>query len=345
MVLAAALAPATRVHRRGPDADAHAHGARPRAATGCCASAPCSRHGADAGDSAAQTAAVNAAVREIDAAGGRNGAPVEVINRNGGTAGDGVGRGGVRRSGRPRRGRDHRPVVGGARGDRAPLAAAGGHPAGLGIGGRRRPGRSEGWYCRSIPCPAPAQGESAGRRMIGDGSSDHAARRCAATTSTGLADGLTAARATRRRRRAPIGDRSARPMRRSSPTRDPDAVVIVDRRRRRRDAALIAALAAAGVAGDAHLDRGTRHSPATRRWRRSGGRARASRPASAPTGVRRAGAPGGPRRAQPALRARRRTTPRCSSRCRGARPVTTAGASIAATLPRRRRRHPVHQLR
>lgn len=45
--------------------------------------------GADA-SALAQTAAVNAAARELDAAGGVNGAPVEVINRNGGTAGDGL---------------------------------------------------------------------------------------------------------------------------------------------------------------------------------------------------------------------------------------------------------------
>src|SRR5690242_11643539 len=44
--------------------------------------------GPDAADSAAQTAAVNAAMREIRASG--VGIPVEVINRNGGTAGDGL---------------------------------------------------------------------------------------------------------------------------------------------------------------------------------------------------------------------------------------------------------------
>ena len=44
--------------------------------------------GPDAAESAAQTAAVNAAVREITASGA--GIAVEVINRNGGTAGDGL---------------------------------------------------------------------------------------------------------------------------------------------------------------------------------------------------------------------------------------------------------------
>lgn len=44
--------------------------------------------GPDATDAAVQTAAVNAAVREIGMAG--VGVPVEVINRNGGTAGDGL---------------------------------------------------------------------------------------------------------------------------------------------------------------------------------------------------------------------------------------------------------------
>jgi len=39
---------------------------------------------------AGSTAAVNAAVREIDAAGGVDGAPVEVLSRNAGTAGDGT---------------------------------------------------------------------------------------------------------------------------------------------------------------------------------------------------------------------------------------------------------------
>jgi branched-chain amino acid transport system substrate-binding protein len=44
--------------------------------------------GADALDAAGQTAAVNAAIREIGMSGA--GLPVEVINRNGGTAGDGL---------------------------------------------------------------------------------------------------------------------------------------------------------------------------------------------------------------------------------------------------------------
>lgn len=46
--------------------------------------------GPGSGAGATQAAAVNAAVRAIDAAGGVNGYPVEVVNRNGGVAGDGA---------------------------------------------------------------------------------------------------------------------------------------------------------------------------------------------------------------------------------------------------------------
>src|SRR3954471_23361394 len=46
--------------------------------------------GPDAAEAASQTAAVYAAVRELNAAGGVGGTPVELVVRNGGSAGDGL---------------------------------------------------------------------------------------------------------------------------------------------------------------------------------------------------------------------------------------------------------------
>lgn len=199
--------------------------------------------GPDAGEAASQTAAVNAAIRELDAAGGVDGAPVEVINRNGGAAGDGAAEAAF--ADLLARGVD--AIIGPSSAEIAaivaPLAAAAHVPLLSGSAAGDRPAGSEGWYFRSIPSLTAQAAALAG--MIGDGQTIAVLRSDDAVGqawAAGMGDAVVADVVL-------SGDAVADAAQLTGA--DPDAVVIVTADASEQTGAVIAALAGAGVAGEA----------------------------------------------------------------------------------------------
>ena len=208
---------------------------------------------------AGQTAAVNAAVREMNAAGGVLGAPVEVVNRNGGdvatveAAFDALLAKGVD------------VVIGPSASDAAalllPRAAAAHIPLVSPMANATTlTADGGGWFFRTIPTPG-AEGAVLASLLIGGGSTRVAVIRgeddAAAALAQGLSDGLVAAEG---ELVADVSVPAADPAVDAAVTasevaaeataRDPHAVVLATADDGSVTPALVAALAAAGFAGE-----------------------------------------------------------------------------------------------
>jgi branched-chain amino acid transport system substrate-binding protein len=200
--------------------------------------------GPDAGTAAGQTAAVNAAQRELDAAGGVLGAPVEVLNRDGGTAGDGVAEAAF--AALVARGVD--AVVGPSSSELAallaPLAAAAHVPLISASAVGDRPADTGEWYVRTATS-WHAQGVALAGMLGGDVTSVAVLRsddQAGAAVSAGLADKLDVVDA--------VADADGAAAAQQALAADPDAVVIATSGPGDQTVAAIAALAAAGYAPD-----------------------------------------------------------------------------------------------
>jgi branched-chain amino acid transport system substrate-binding protein len=192
--------------------------------------------GPDAADSAAQTAAVNAAVREITTSG--VGIPVEVINRNGGAAGDGLAEAAV--ADLLTRGVD--AIIGPSSADVAalvaPLTVSAGIPLVSASATGDRPAGSSPGYWRDIP--STTQQASALREALG-------ADAAVALLRADDADGAAWAAGLQPDAAILPADVDAEAIARA----EPDAVVVATADAGEATSTAIAALIAAGVPADA----------------------------------------------------------------------------------------------
>lgn len=205
--------------------------------------------GALSGYGAGQTAAVNAAVREINAAGGVLGSPVEVVNRDGGdpatveAAFDALVAKGVD------------VVIGPTSSEAAavllPRAAAASVPLVSPSANATALTADAGWFFRTIPAPG-AQGAVLARLLTGHGTPDVAVIRggddAAAALAQSLGDGLAAAEGELvADLRVDLDPASAVD---EALAAHPEAVVLATADDGSVTAALVAALADAGFAGE-----------------------------------------------------------------------------------------------
>jgi branched-chain amino acid transport system substrate-binding protein len=205
--------------------------------------------GPDAATAGGQTAAVNAAQRELDAAGGVLGSPVEVLNRDGGAAGDGLAEAAFAEL--VAAGVD--AVIGPSSSELAavlaPLAAAARVPLISASAVGDRPGDSAAWYLRTVT-PWHAQGVALAG-MLGDVSAVAVLRSDDATgaaIAAGLADGLAAGEGAVTV--DAVADTDGAAAAREALAADPGAVVIATNGPGDQTVAAIAALAAGGYAPD-----------------------------------------------------------------------------------------------
>jgi branched-chain amino acid transport system substrate-binding protein len=205
--------------------------------------------GEGAAAAAGQTAAVYAAARAIDGTGGVLGSPVDVITRNGGTAGDGTGTAAFAEL--VERGAD--VVIGPSdmelAAELAPLAAAAGIPLISPSATGARPDGTTGVF-RTVPSAA-VQATALGTLLAGEGArvallrSDDAAGQAIAA---GLVDGLVAADAELVADVIPGADPLADVQQIAGAT--PDVVVLATNDGGEATVALLEALSTAGLGGD-----------------------------------------------------------------------------------------------
>jgi branched-chain amino acid transport system substrate-binding protein len=212
-----------------------------------------------AGFGSGQTAAVNAAVREINTAGGVQGAPVEVVNRNGGdvatveAAFDALVAKGVDVVIGPPSSEAAALLLPRAATAAVPLVSPSANAAGLTADGG-------GWFYRTVPTPV-AQGAVLARLLADAGTSQVALIRggddAAAALAQALGEGLEGAEGELAADvRADAADFEADPVSAAADVveeataGDPEAVVLATADDGSVTPALVAALAEAGYAGD-----------------------------------------------------------------------------------------------